>query len=221
MTGLHANPPTISLSIMVDRETLCGKGRGIFFGQADSIQPTDVNLMARNARGIISAAISATRAYQLGLPPLTNSSRRREMPPYIVSVEAAACAETGISADERALTLRTLGSPAALSEDLVTPGHIMPIIVPEEIGADSSLAAVAFHYAKRRGDALAIAWCDVLDETGDVASSLYCTELARSLKLPVLVRISNTVTDYLSLLRSGEEPQIIVMAGGLDIAQFA
>jgi 3,4-dihydroxy 2-butanone 4-phosphate synthase / GTP cyclohydrolase II len=221
MAGLVQDLPIGALSILIDRSALNGRGRDIFFQQADAIDAQDVNQMARYGRGVIGAALTADRAFALGLSPLSNTHSRVNAPRYLSSVEARACTETGISAGERAITLRCLGAAGSRPSDLVSPGHIMPAVVSETVGPDASLESLAFYFALRSSGALAIAWCDILDTSGEVANWTFCAKLSQTLDVPLLVRIGDAVIGADVAERSGQAPIINVDSGGLDLGQFA
>ncbi len=221
MGGITRDVPIGTLSILIDRSALNQRGRGVFFQQADAIDAQDVNVMARHGRGVIGAALTADRAFALGLTPLNNTHVRNNAPRYMASVEALACTDTGISASERATTLRCLAGADTRPNDLVSPGHIMPAIVPEFSGPDTSLEALAFHHASRSGGALAIAWCDILNDEGDVADWAYCASLAQTLAVPLLLRLGDAAVSAEVVERSGQPPVIQVKSGGLDLGQFA
>ncbi|WP_219893440.1 3,4-dihydroxy-2-butanone-4-phosphate synthase [Aquisediminimonas profunda] len=221
MGGMLRGASNGPLTVLIEKSALDGRGRGLLFQDATRISADHVNFMARYGRGLIGAAMTPERAYGLGLAPMNDNRTNADAPRYLASVEAKACTETGISASERALTLRTLAEPTAVGEDLVSPGHIMPAIVPNRTSKDSRLEALAFHHASRFNDALAIAWCDILDEQGNVASWTYCEALAQAHALPLLVRMGEAAVDALALANSALEPSISVGAGGLDREQFA
>lgn len=220
MGGSGAAEPG-ALSVLVDRTALQGRGRGILFRNAQVVTTQDVNLMAHHGRGLIAAALTADRAFALGLTPMPDIRRKENAPRYMTSVEASACTETGISAAERALTLRVLGSPVAAPGDLVAPGHIMPAIVIDSEAAGAGLETISFHHAARYNAAIATAWCDILDEDGNVGDSDYCARLAERLSLPLLVRRGNAAIAAALLEQSAREPDIKVGATGLDLGQFA
>ncbi|QLC26502.1 3,4-dihydroxy-2-butanone-4-phosphate synthase [Parasphingopyxis algicola] len=221
MIRQHYRERGISLSILVDPDTLAGRGRGIFFESALNSDANSINVMATMGRGVVSAALSASRAYALGLQPLKHAVERDHMPMYVTSVEAAACTETGISAAERALTIRTLGDPHCDTEDIVTPGHIMPAIVPETISGNPNLSTFAFDYAHRYAGSEAIAWCDILDEEGETASSEECIALAKRLFVPALVRRGDAAIDIRYLEGIGTRPELQIDSDGLAMGQFA
>jgi 3,4-dihydroxy 2-butanone 4-phosphate synthase / GTP cyclohydrolase II len=221
MNALRRDVPKGALSILIDKDAIAGRGRGIIFMSAREIDADEVNIMARHGRGVVSAALKAERALMLGLVPMRQSPRRSNAPHFVASVEARACAETGISAAERALTLRVLAEPGSVEEDLVSPGHIMPAIISDQIGVDLGLETIAFRYAERSNDSLAVAWCDILGDDGEVGDWEYCAELAKSLDMPLYVRRGDSAIADSVLAASSTAPSIVVNEGGLDRGQFA
>lgn len=171
---------TSRCSIFIDVEARAGLGRGVFFCPAQDIRAEDVNLMAKHGRGVVGAVLSAERAFALQIPPVAGQRIRPQMPIYATSVEAADCADTGISAAERALTLRQLGAASPCASRVNTPGHIIPAIARASGGAEASLPDAAFHYRRDR-ECDVLAWCDVLSDAGDVASAAECLALADQL----------------------------------------
>jgi 3,4-dihydroxy 2-butanone 4-phosphate synthase/GTP cyclohydrolase II len=85
--------------------------------------------LVRHTSGIVCAPMSRERAERLGLPPMVEPGRNTEPhgTAFTVSVDAAAGTSTGISAADRAVTLRALADPAATPADFVRPGHVFPL----------------------------------------------------------------------------------------------
>lgn len=165
------------IRILVDRDGGRSKGRGIMFTSAHNITPEGVNVMARYGKGLVACCIEARRAYELGLQAMPGTTRRKGMPIFLVSVEAASCTGTGISVADRAETLNVLANPLSTPADICTPGHIMPCLIPEDPTGESLLGIAMNYMTECKGGSI-IAWCDILDETGDIASADYCFELA-------------------------------------------
>lgn len=86
-----------------------------------------VNFMAIHGRGLICAPISATRAEELDLPQMTRRNLEGMKTAFTISVDAAEGITTGISAADRAHTIRLLADPKAQAQDFVKPGHIFPL----------------------------------------------------------------------------------------------
>lgn len=162
-----------------------GEGRGVMFRDTRGIAAADVNTMATHGRGLIGAVLGRGRAFALDLAPMRGARPRIGRPQFLASVEALDCTETGISAHERALTLRALGNWSSTSASFQSPGHVFPA-VPAECPADWQLSDIAYHWCGMREGALATAWCDILDARGNVAAARWCRELAAALGLRVV-----------------------------------
>jgi 3,4-dihydroxy 2-butanone 4-phosphate synthase / GTP cyclohydrolase II len=94
---------------------------------AELVRPEDINFMAREARGLICLSLTAERCRQLRLPPMVQDNSARHRTAFTVSIEAAEGVSTGISAYDRAHTIRTAVRPNARPEDLHQPGHVFPL----------------------------------------------------------------------------------------------
>ena len=89
--------------------------------------PSAVNFMAKHGRGLICVPVTEERVTQLGLQRMVPQNREMYQTDFTVSVDAAAGITTGISAKDRAATIRVLGSPESRAGDLVQPGHVFPL----------------------------------------------------------------------------------------------
>ena len=94
---------------------------------AEKVRPEDVNFMVREARGLVCLSLSAARCRQLGLKPMVLDNTSPHHTNFTVSIEAAKGVTTGISAHDRAHTIRTAVAVDALPADLSQPGHIFPL----------------------------------------------------------------------------------------------
>ncbi len=95
---------------------------------ASRVRPEDINFMARYGRGLICLTLTRERCRQLRLPLMVNVSGARHGTNFTVSIEAAEGVTTGISAYDRAHTVRSAVAPDARPEDIVQPGHIFPLM---------------------------------------------------------------------------------------------
>ena len=111
--------------VVVDDEDRENEGDLIMAAQ--SVRPEDVNFMVTHARGLVCLALSRERCAQLHLPPMVSDNASRHHTNFTVSIEAAAGVTTGISAHDRAHTIRTAVRADAKPADLVQPGHIFPL----------------------------------------------------------------------------------------------
>ncbi|MCP5420075.1 MAG: 3,4-dihydroxy-2-butanone-4-phosphate synthase [Gammaproteobacteria bacterium] len=95
---------------------------------ASLTRPEDINFMAHHGRGLICLTLTRERCKQLRLPLMVNDNGAPLGTNFTVSIEAAEGVTTGISAYDRAHTVRTAVAPNARPEDLVQPGHIFPLM---------------------------------------------------------------------------------------------
>lgn len=95
---------------------------------ATHVRPEDVNFMARYGRGLICLTLTRERCQQLRLPVMVNENKTAHSTNFTLSIEAATGVTTGISAIDRARTIRCAVAQDAKPDDLVQPGHIFPLM---------------------------------------------------------------------------------------------
>ena len=95
---------------------------------ASQVRAEDINFMARYGRGLICLPLTRQRCEQLGLPPMVSKNQARFATNFTVSIEAAEGITTGISAHDRAHTVRTAVDPQADARHLSQPGHVFPLM---------------------------------------------------------------------------------------------
>ena len=111
--------------ILVDEEDRENEGDLVL--AAEHVTPEAVNFMARHARGLICLTLTRERCEQLHLPPMTSRNGTKHGTAFTVSIEAASGVTTGISAADRACTVRAAVARDARASDLVQPGHVFPL----------------------------------------------------------------------------------------------
>ena len=94
---------------------------------AEHVTPEAIDFMARYGRGLICLALTEERADHLRLPPMTQQNSSRFGTAFTESIEAREGVTTGISAADRARTIRTAIDPRSTSADLARPGHVFPL----------------------------------------------------------------------------------------------
>jgi 3,4-dihydroxy 2-butanone 4-phosphate synthase/GTP cyclohydrolase II len=94
---------------------------------ADKVTPEAINFMATHARGLICMPVVGQRLDELKLPPMVTDNTSKHTTAFAVSVEAKHKVSTGISAADRAATVKAIIDPATTSEDLARPGHMFPL----------------------------------------------------------------------------------------------
>ena len=118
---------------------------------AEFVKPKDINFMATKGRGLICLTLTSSKCKKLGLPLIKQTGESSKETNFTVSIEAAKGVTTGISAADRAKTIRTAVAKRSKSSDLVQPGHIFPLMAKDggvlvraghtEAGCDLALLA--------------------------------------------------------------------------------
>lgn len=98
---------------------------------AECITPELVNFMITQARGLLCMSLTREKAATLHLPLMVQDNHSAFHTNFTVSIEAAVGVTTGISAFDRAITIQAAAKPEAQASDLVSPGHIFPIVAQE------------------------------------------------------------------------------------------
>ena len=112
--------------VVVDDEDRENEGDLIMV--AELVRPSDINFMVTHARGLVCLSLTRERCAQLGLNPMVRDNTSPHHTNFTVSIEAAEGVTTGISAYDRAHTIRTAVRPDAKPHDLSQPGHIFPLM---------------------------------------------------------------------------------------------
>ncbi len=98
---------------------------------SEQVRPEDINFMAKNARGLICLTLTREHCEKLDLPLMAKHNGTAYDTNFTVSIEAAEGVTTGISAADRAYTVRTAVAANVKAEDIVQPGHVFPIMARE------------------------------------------------------------------------------------------
>lgn len=166
------------LVMVVDGASAGTAGRGFLLGAAALATPDMVNRMVLWGRGLTCFSVTAERAMALGLVLAGEYREGYRGPIFLRSVEAAECDGTGISAADRAMTLRAAGAHDAGITSLKSPGHVMPAMIAYRGREHRASADIALDLVLHLTAQEVAAWTDVLDDEGDVASAAYCEALA-------------------------------------------
>lgn len=129
-----------------------------------------VNFMAINGRGLICAPITPERAEELDLPQMTRRNHEGMKTAFTISVDAAKDITTGISAADRALTIRLLADPTARIDSFVKPGHIFPLqAMAGGVLRRAGHTEAAIDLVTLAGLPPAGVICEIMDEDGSMA----------------------------------------------------
>jgi 3,4-dihydroxy 2-butanone 4-phosphate synthase/GTP cyclohydrolase II len=155
--------------ILVDDEDRENEGDMIM--AAEKITPEAINFMAKNARGLICVPITEKRLNELNIPMMVGENTARHGTAFTVSVDAKIRGvTTGISAHDRAETIKAIIDPATKPQDLGRPGHIFPIRAREGgvlVRAGHTEATVDL--ARLTGSYPAGVLCEIMNEDGSMA----------------------------------------------------
>ena len=137
---------------------------------ASKVTPEAVNFMAKNGRGLLCVPLTATRARQLGLQRMVAHNRELHRTDFTVSVDAAKGVTTGISARDRARTIRMLAGTKSGPADLTEPGHVFPLQAREGgVLQRAGHTEAAVDLVRLAGlDATGVI-CEILNEDGSMA----------------------------------------------------
>ncbi len=137
---------------------------------AEKVTPADVNFMAMHARGLICNPITEERAAVLGLQRMVAKNREMFRTDFTVSIDAAEGITTGISAQDRAATVRLLVDPDATAESFVQPGHVFPLQARAGgVLRRAGHTEAAVDLARAAGLQPAGMICEILNEDGSMA----------------------------------------------------
>ncbi|MBI2428512.1 MAG: bifunctional 3,4-dihydroxy-2-butanone-4-phosphate synthase/GTP cyclohydrolase II [Ignavibacteriales bacterium] len=111
--------------IVVDDEDR--ENEGDFVAAAETITPEIVNFFVKHGRGILCASITAKRAEELHLEPIVENNTSLHETPFTVPIDYLHGTTTGVSASDRALTIKAITHPTTKANDFGRPGHIFPL----------------------------------------------------------------------------------------------
>ena len=157
-----------SMVVIMDDEDRENEGDLIMV--ADKVRPEDVNFMARYGRGLICLTLTRERCRQLRLPLMVGDTDAGHMTNFTLSIEAVEGVTTGISAYDRAHTIRTAVRPDARPEDLRQPGHIFPLMAqPGGVLTRAGHTEAGCDLARLAGLNPAAVLCEVMNDDGTMA----------------------------------------------------
>jgi 3,4-dihydroxy 2-butanone 4-phosphate synthase/GTP cyclohydrolase II len=184
--------------ILVDADDRENEGDLII--PAQYATPSQINFMVRHARGLVCLAISNEWARHLKLPPMTSDNRAAHGTAFTVSIEAKEGVTTGISAHDRAHTIAVAINPSCGPDDLVSPGHIFPLVARDGgvlVRAGHTEAAVDI--ARLAGLQAAGVICEIMNDDGSMARLADLVKFSQTHCLKI-----GTVSDLIAYRRRNE-----------------
>lgn len=153
--------------IVVDDESRENEGDLVM--AAAKITPEDVNFIVKNARGLLCVAITAERAGKLEIPLMVPKNSEHMGTAFAVTVDHKTVT-TGISARERAATIKALADPDTQPDDFLRPGHISPLIAkPGGVLVRAGHTEASVDLARLAGLEPAGVICEIMNEDGTMA----------------------------------------------------
>ncbi|MFC1912833.1 bifunctional 3,4-dihydroxy-2-butanone-4-phosphate synthase/GTP cyclohydrolase II [Chloroflexota bacterium] len=168
---------------------------------AEKVTPEAINIMAMHARGLVCLAVTGERLDELRLPMMAKENTSRFSTAFTVSVDAKQGVTTGISALDRARTIKAIIDPATVPADLVQPGHMFPLRARDGgvlVRAGHTEAIVDL--ARLGGFYSAGAICEVMNEDGTMARLPQLEAMAKRLGLKIV-----SVADLIAYRRRHEK----------------
>lgn len=171
--------------ILVDDENRENEGDLII--AADFITPEAINFMATHGRGLICLSLSGEIVDQLGLPLMAVKNGSKYETAFTVSIEAAKGVSTGISAADRAHTIKTAIKSGAKPSDLINPGHIFPLRArPGGVLERQGQTEGSVDLARLAGLTPAAVICEIMNPDGTMARMSDLEQFASTHQLPIV-----------------------------------
>ena len=178
--------------ILVDDENRENEGDLVFC--ASDVNPHKINFMARYGRGLICLTLNTNQAKKLGLNFMTRINESKNQTAFTVSIEARKGITTGISAKDRARTIKVATKKNIEKKDIVSPGHVFPIISRDGgvlVRAGHTEASVDISKLAKKNPSAVI--CEIMNDDGTMARLPELIEVAKRFNLKI-----GTIADLIS-----------------------
>ena len=194
INAIRAGKPVV----VVDDEDRENEGDLIFAAEFATRELTA--FMVRHTSGYICVAMPGSELDRLGLPPMTVVNEDRRGTAYAITVDARDVVATGISAEDRTFTIRTLADPATTSNELTRPGHVVPLrAVDGGVLRRAGHTEAAVDLSRLAGLRSAGVLCELVNDDGSMMRSQQCREFADKHGLPMI-----SIADLISHIRRTE-----------------
>src|SRR5215831_17786942 len=168
---------------------------------AEFVAPAAINFMAKHGRGLICVPMTSERLQQLGIERMVRQNRESFKTDFQISVDAAQGISTGISAGDRAETIRIMADPTATPENLVQPGHVFPLrarpggVLQRAGHTEAAVDLVRIADCRPIG-----VICEIMSEDGSMARLPELLEFAKQHRLKIC-----TIADLIHYRRTREK----------------
>lgn len=207
--------------IVVDDEDR--ENEGDLITAAEMITPEKVNFMLKNARGVLCAPITISRCEELDLPHQVSDNTSMLGTPFTITVDKLEGCSTGVSAHDRAATIRALADPASMPQTFGRPGHINPLYAQDNgVLRRSGHTEAAVDLCKLAGLYPAGALMEIMNEDGSMARMPQLQEYAREWGIRIIT-IKDLIAYRLkreSIIEVGEEVDMPTAYGHFRLIPF-
>ncbi len=201
--------------ILVDDEDRENEGDLVIPAQCAT--PEAINFMAKHARGLICLALTRERVEQLGLPLMAQNNGTRHQTAFTVSIEAREGVTTGISAADRARTVAIAIDRSCGPQDIVTPGHVFPLVARDGgVLERTGHTEAAVDLARLAGLTPAGVICEIMNDDGTMArrNDLITFAQRHGLKIGTISDLIAYRRRYDSIIRRISETNLDSIYGG-------
>jgi 3,4-dihydroxy 2-butanone 4-phosphate synthase/GTP cyclohydrolase II len=168
---------------------------------AQFVTPAAVNFMAKHGRGLVCVPTTSERLQQLGIERMVQQNRESFKTDFQISVDAARGITTGISAADRAETIRIMADPTAVPEDLVQPGHVFPLRArPGGVLQRAGHTEATVDLVKLAGCRPIGVICEIMSDDGSMARLPELLRFAKKHRLKIC-----TIADLIQFRRTREK----------------
>ena len=207
--------------IVVDDEDR--ENEGDFIIAAEKITPDKVNFMLKNGRGVLCVPITLSRCKELQLDPQVSANTSLLGTPFTITVDKIEGCSTGVSADDRAATIRALADPSSKPETFARPGHINPLYAQDKgVLRRAGHTEAGIDLARLAGLNPCAALIEIMNEDGTMARMPQLIEIAKKYNLKI-ISIRDLIEYRLrqeSLIERGEEVDMPTEWGHFRLIPF-
>tara|TARA_B100000401_G_C52801046_1_gene718621 strand:- start:779 stop:1924 length:1146 start_codon:yes stop_codon:yes gene_type:complete len=202
--------------IMVDDEDRENEGDLII--PAEKVDDKAINFMATHGRGLICLSLTEERVKELDLPLMSQNNDSRDSTAFTISIEAKEGVTTGISAQDRAVTIHTAIDRSKTKNDIMSPGHVFPLVAKDGgvlLRAGHTEASVDL--ARLSGNFPAGVICEIMNDDGTMARVPDLIEFAKKHKIKIgrIVDLISYRRDKDKFVKNIYDSQINLNSGGL------
>lgn len=207
--------------IVVDDEDRENEGDLII--AAEKVTPEKINFMLKNARGVLCAPITVSRCEELDLPHQVTNNTSVLGTPFTVTIDKLEGCSTGVSAADRAATIRALADPTSTPETFGRPGHINPLYAQEKgVLRRAGHTEACVDMCRLAGLYPAAALMEIMNDDGTMARLPELREMADAHNIK-LISIADLIAYRLkkeSIVEKGEEVDMPTLYGHFRLIPF-